>query len=136
MDDSIWKDDDHGIVEAGDVGGDIQVGKAYSRRFVHSRLERPEVTGLPGHMERDVIAAYSERKRDDIVYAITDVTPDEEYTYRVKITNRTGYAPNDAGPVFHTEEFGLYPDGLWHGIPVNPHPGYEHWPAFCPNCGY
>jgi hypothetical protein len=94
------------------------------------------VTGLPGHMERDLLAAYLENKQDDIRYAITDVTPDEEYTYRVKIANRTMYALNDTGPVFHTEEWGLYPDGFWHGIPVNPHPPYEHMPAFCPNCGY
>lgn len=95
-----------------------------------------EVTGLPGHMERDVTAAYLERKQDGIVYEITDVTPDQEFTYRVTFTNRTGHALNGVGSVWHTEEWGLYPDGSWHGIPVNPHPGYEHTGPFCPNCGY
>lgn len=95
-----------------------------------------EVTGLPGHLERDVIAAWRGHRAADLEFEITDVTPDEEYTYRVRITNRTAYALDDDGPVFHTEEWGLYPDGRWHGIPVNPHPGYEHWPTMCPNCGY
>lgn len=106
-------------------------------------LERSEVTGLPGHMERDMIAAYLKNRREGVEYAITDVTPDEEYTYRVKITNRTGYDLNEAGPVWHTEEWGLYmddlvlhPNGEWHGIVVNPHPPYPHDVAFCPNCGY
>lgn len=98
----------------------------------YPRLERSESTGLPGHMERELIDAYTERRVDDLVYAITDVTPDEEYTYRVRITNRTSLD----NPVWHTEEWGMYSDGEWHGIPVNPHPPHEHLPAFCPNCGY
>lgn len=108
------------------------------------RLERSESTGLPGHVEEDVRVAYlglqdwnPVKRSPDTEWAITDVTADETYTYRVTITNRTAYSLDESGPVWHTEEWGLYPaDGQWHGIPVNPHPGYEHLPAFCPNCGY
>jgi hypothetical protein len=102
----------------------------------HPRLERPEVTGLPGHMERDLVAAYLANRQGGVEYAITDVTADADFTYRVRITNRTGHALNEAGSVWHTEEYGLYPDGFWRGIPINPHPGYPHEPPFCPNCGY
>lgn len=38
MTETLWKDDGQGIVAAGDVGGDVQIGDAYSRRFVHTRL--------------------------------------------------------------------------------------------------
>jgi hypothetical protein len=100
------------------------------------RLERSGVTGLPAHMERDVLSAYGKNRQEGVQYAITDVLPDADFTFRVRITNRTGYALGEAGPVYHTEEWGLYPDGFWHVIPMNPHPPYEHWPAFCPNCGY
>lgn len=91
-------------------------------------------TGLPLEMERELIAAYLEHKSNDLQYRIAEVTTDEEYTYRVKITNRTMY--NGDGPDWHTEEWGIHADGQWHGIPKNPHPGYEHWSSFCPNCGY
>lgn len=125
------------LSECGNAGAhDPKYSELSAEYHYNPRLLPSEVTGLPGHMERDVIAAYLERKQDDISYAITDVVPDEEYTYRVKITNRTGYSLNAEGPVFHTEEYGLYPDGEWHGIPVNPHPPHEHMVAFCPNCGY
>lgn len=91
-------------------------------------------SGLPPEMEQAVLAAYVERKSDDLQYRIADVVADEEYVFRVSITNRTGYSGD--GPDWHTEEWGIHADGLWHGIPKNPHPGYEHLPAFCPNCGY
>lgn len=39
------------------------------------------------------------------------------------------------GPDWHTEEWGLHPDGQWRST-YNPHPGSEHWSASCPNCGY
>jgi len=101
------------------------------------RLERPEATGLPGHIEKDVIAAYSRNRREGVEFAITEVIADPEYTYRVTLTNRTAYDVTETGPVFHSEEWGLYAtDGEWHGIPKNPHPGYEHWSTMCPNCGY
>ncbi|MER6605697.1 hypothetical protein ABT282_07225 [Streptomyces sp. NPDC000927] len=71
-------------------------------------------------------------RASDTVKAITDVVADPEYTYRVKITNRTLCSGD--GPTWHTEEWGLR-GGQWCST-FNPHPGYEHWPAFCPNCGY
>jgi hypothetical protein len=100
------------------------------------RLERSGVTGLPAHVERDVLAAYAKNRQEGVEYAITDARTDVDFTYRVRITNRTDYALNEAGPAFHTEEYGLHPDGFWRGIPINPHPGYSHEPPFCPNCGY
>jgi hypothetical protein len=103
----------------------------YSPRFgPHS------ATGLPPGQLALLLAAYMEYRQKDVQFRIVDVVSDEEYTYRVKITNRTAYALGDDGPIWHTEEWGIHVDGQWHGIPKNPHPGYEHWSSFCPNCGY
>lgn len=90
-------------------------------------------TGLPPLMVASVLTAYMRYRAEDTVKQITDVTADPEYTYRVKITNRTGC--NGDGPTWHTEEWGLHADGQWRST-YNPHPGYEHWPTSCPNCGY
>lgn len=98
------------------------------------RLGPSSHTGLPPEMEKAVLAAYMEHRSEDTQKVIVDVTADPEYTYRVRITNRTGY--NGDGPDWHSETYGLYPDGQWHGIPDNPHPPYEHTPPWCANCGY
>lgn len=101
----------------------------YSPRFgPHS------ATGLPQATLLALSVAYLERRSKDTSWRIADVVADEEYTYRVSITNRTMY--NGDGPDWHTEEWGIHADGQWHGIPKNPHPGYEHLPGFCPNCGW
>lgn len=100
------------------------------------RLLPSEVTGLPGHVERELLAAYMDRRAKDTVYAITDVTPDADHTYLVKITNRTAYSLDEGKDVWHTETWGLDPERGWVMIPVNPHPGYEHLRPFCPNCGH
>lgn len=117
-------------------GTELWADYRYSPRF------GPESdTGLPPEMERDLKIAYMElqkwnpvKRSPDTQYRIADVVADDEFTYRVKITNRTMY--NGDGPDWHTEEWGLYPDGEWRGIPKNPHPGYDHEPPWCANCGY
>lgn len=97
------------------------------------RLGPQSATGLPQDMLWRLLAAYTERRSKDTSFRIADVTADPEYTYRVRITNRTAYSGD--GPDWHTEEWGIHADGQWRST-YNPHPGYEHWPAFCPNCGY
>lgn len=77
--------------------------------------------------------AYAGHRTEDLEYRIVDVVGDPNYMYRVKLTNRTAY--NGDGPDWHTEEWGLSSGGQWCST-FNPHPGYEHWPAFCPDCGY
>jgi hypothetical protein len=111
-------------------GSELFADYMYSPRFgPHS------ATGLPHDTLVDLMVAYLEGRSADIHWMIVDVVRDEEYTYRVTITNRTAY--NGDGPTWHTEEWGIYAtDGRWHGIPTNPHPPYEHWSSFCPNCGY
>lgn len=111
-------------------GSELWADYMYSPRFgPHS------ATGLPQPVLLALSAAYMERRSKDTEWRIVDVTPDDEYTYRIRITNRTAYQGD--GPDWHTEEWGLYAtDGQWHGIPTNPHPGYEHTGPFCPNCGY
>lgn len=100
----------------------------------HPRFGEVSDTGLPEPLLDALKRAYLHRKQDDIQWRIADVVSDKEYTYRVRITNRTMY--NGDGPTWHTEGWGIHADGQWHGIPVNPHPPYEHLPSFCPNCGY
>lgn len=113
-------------VEGSEVSAD---GYMYSPRFgPHS------ATGLPQDQLLALMGAYLKNRSVHLAWQIVDVVSDPEYTYRVRITNRTMY--NGDGPTWHSEEWGLYPDGEWHGIPVNPHPGYEHMPGFCANCGY
>ncbi len=109
-------------------GTELWADYGYSPRF-----GPVSATGLPPAMEEALIAAYTSRRSEDFTYRIADVAADEEYRYRVRITNRT--MCNGDGPDWHSEEWGLT-DGQWHRIVKNPHPGYEHWPAFCPNCGY
>lgn len=91
-------------------------------------------TGLPEMMLLALMGAYMKRRSKDTSWRIADVVADDEFTYRVRITNRTLH--NGDGPDWHTEEWGIHGDGQWHGIPKNPHPGYQHTPSFCPNCGY
>jgi hypothetical protein len=112
-------------VEGSELGADYH----YSPRFG----ERSD-TGLPPELEKALIDAYMVHRSCDVQYRIMDVVADEEYTYRVKVANRTMY--NGDGPDWHTEEWGIHADGQWYGIPKNPHPPYEHWSSFCPNCGY
>jgi hypothetical protein len=101
----------------------------------YPRLGPVSDTGLPREMEEALVKAYMNHRSDDTWWRIADVVADKEFTYRVKITNRTMY--NGDGPDWHTEEWGIYAtDGEWHGIPKNPHPGYEHTPPWCENCGY
>ncbi len=110
-------------------GSELSADYMYTPRFgPHS------ATGLPPNELPRLLIAYLERRSEDVWFRITDVTADDEYTYRVRVTNRTSY--NGDGPDWHTEEWGIHADGQWHGIPKNPHPGYEHLPAWCPNCGY
>lgn len=94
-------------------------------------------TGLPPEQEERLKEAYLRSRADGFVWQITDVTADDAYTWRVRISNRTAHSLDEPGPTWHTEEWGIYrTDGEWHGIPKNPHPGYEHTPPWCPNCGY
>lgn len=94
------------------------------------------VTGLPGHMEVELKAAYMRQRAEDTVYAITDVVPDTDLTYLVTLTNRTSHSLDEPGPTWHTETWGLYPDRGWAPVLVNPHPGIEHMRSHCPNCGH
>lgn len=110
-------------------GTELSADYMYSPRFgPHS------ATGLSQTELLALMDAYLQYRSKDTEWRIADVVADEEYTYRVSITNRTMY--NGDGPDWHTEEWGLYPDGEWHGIPKNPHPGYDHMPPWCSNCGY
>lgn len=110
-------------------GTELWADYAYIPRFGPQ-----SATGLPHMQLVNLLAAYMVHRCADTSFRIADVVTDDEYTYRVSITNRTAY--NGDGPDWHTEEWGIHPDGEWRRIPVNPHPGYEHWHAFCPNCGY
>lgn len=109
-------------------GSELFADYMYSPRF-----GPVSATGLPPEMEYALATAYTERRSESVQYRIVDVVADPEYTYRVRIANRTRC--NGNGPDWHTEEWGLHPDGQWRST-YNPHPGYEHWPAWCPNCGY
>lgn len=110
-------------------GSELWADYAYS-----PRLGPVSNTGLPPETERAIVTAYLEHKAADMRWVIEDVTPDKEYTYRVRITNRTSH--HGDGPDWHTVTYGLHRDGVWRAIAKNPHPGYLHWEAFCPNCGY
>ena len=109
-------------------GSELFADYMYSPRF-----GLPSDTGLSPEMETALIAAYTERRADDVSFRIVDVVGDPEYMYRVRITNRT--LCNGDGPDWHTEEWGIGPDEQWRST-YNPHPSYEHQPAFCPNCGH
>lgn len=41
---TVWKEDGLGIQDAGDAGGDIQAGKAYSARYLHTTLHGRLIT--------------------------------------------------------------------------------------------
>lgn len=110
-------------------GTELAADYMYSPRFGPQSS-----TGLPYMDLVNLLAAYLEHRAKDIPFRIADVVADDEYTYRVRITNRTLH--NGDGPDWHTEHWGLHEDGKWRAILDNPHPGYEHLPAFCPNCGY
>lgn len=98
------------------------------------RFGPESATGLPAPLLDALKRAYMHHRSADTQWRIADVVTDEEYVYRVTITNRTLY--NGDGPDWHTEEWGIHADGQWHGIPRNPHPPYEHMPPWCSNCGY
>lgn len=100
------------------------------------RFGPDSATGLPFGLLISLRNAYTHHRSKDTSWRIVDVVTDDDYIYRVTITNRTGYGLDGAGPLWHSEEWGLYPDGEWHGIPVNPHPPYDHMPPWCSNCGY
>lgn len=102
----------------------------------HPRFGPVSDTGLPAPLLDALTRAYLHRRSADMQWRIADVVADEEYVFRVSITNRTRYAPDESGPTWHTEEWGLHADGQWHGIPANPHPPHPHDVAFCSNCGY
>lgn len=91
-------------------------------------------TGLPPQLEGRLTVVYLEHRADNIEWRITDVVADPVYTYRVKITNRTLYEAGE-GPAWHSVEYGIGASGAWVST-HNPHPGYDHWEASCPNCGY
>lgn len=113
-------------IEHSEISADYMYSPQFGKR---------SATGLPeGELVR-LLIAYGDRRSADTQFRIADVVADEEFTYRVRITNRTAYASDEPGPMWHTEEWGLYPDGVWRST-KNPHPGYEHWSAWCPNCGY
>jgi hypothetical protein len=97
------------------------------------RFGLPSASGLPEGKLVALFIAYLAIKVEGIEFRVADVVTDPEYTYRVRITHRTS---NPHGPAWHSEHWGLTPEGAWQRIVRNPHPGYEHWPAFCPNCGY
>jgi hypothetical protein len=110
-------------------GSETAADYMYSPRFgPHS------ATGLPQFTVAVLSGAYLQHRDKDTQWRITDVTHDPEFTYRVRITNRTAH--NGDGPDWHTEEWGIHSHGDWGPIVTNPHPGYEHAPSFCPNCGY
>lgn len=108
-------------------GSEAAADYMYSPRF-----GEPSATGLGLEQLTLLVARYMKHRSDDVEFRIADVAADEEFTYRVHITNRTSY--NGDGPDWHTEEWGLV-DGQWRSV-YNPHPGYEHWPTSCPNCGH
>lgn len=115
---------------------DVTISELWADYRYNPYLVPSPSLGLPGHMERDLLDAYMNQRVPTTVYAITDIVPDDDLTYRVKITNRTAYSLDEKGPTWHTETWGLDPERGWVMVPVNPHPGYEHRPAFCPNCGH
>ena len=92
-------------------------------------------TGLPAHETTRLYAAYTAHRSHTVSWRVADVVPDDNHTWLVKITNRTAYTGNGDGPLWHTETWGLV-GADWVRIPKNPHPGYDHTPPFCPNCGY
>jgi hypothetical protein len=106
------------------------------------KLMPSQDTGLPADVERDLIAAYSKGRREGVEMCITDVFPAQAddgngggpIAYRVRVTNRTLYAVGE-GRIWNTMNYGLYASG-WVSFADNPHPGHEHWPVSCPNCGY
>lgn len=110
-------------------GSELFADYMYSPRFgPHS------ATGLPQAMVIDLTGAYMLHRSKDTAWQIVDVVGDDMYVYRVTITNRTAYTGD--GPDWHTEQWGIHDGGVWRRIETNPHPGYDHTPPFCPNCGY
>lgn len=72
---SKWIEDDKGLIEdAGDVGGDIQVGPAFERRFINPELEvylNPDSPRLPMGVTTDrhyalvTVQCYATKDEDD-----------------------------------------------------------------------
>lgn len=97
-------------------------------------LYQPELgplsdTGLPSHVEHCVIGGYIAVKRPGMEYRITEAVRNGD-AYVVTFSNR--WLTNDG---WHSESW-RYENGEAWRVSPNPHPGYEHWPANCPNCGY
>lgn len=109
-------------------GSELSADYMYSPRF-----GEPSATGLGAGPLAMLLIAYMMHRAEDTEFRIVDVVADDEYTYRVRITNRTMY--NGDGPDWHSEEWGIHADGTWRST-CNPHPGYPHQPPSCPNCGY
>jgi len=93
------------------------------------RLVPSKSTGLPTLVEQLTIAHYLSHHAPDTHYAITDAVRDGD-VWEVVFTNR--YRTNDG---WNVERY-RFRAGHIERVVKNPHPGYEHWPAFCPNCGY
>lgn len=122
------------LLECNDTGAhDITMSEVFADYMYSPEFGLESATGLGLEHVTELVSAYLATREEGTQFRIMDVVADEEYTYRVRITNSTR---NAAGPAWHTQFWGLHPDGKWHRVLKNPHPGYEHWPAFCPNCGY
>lgn len=93
------------------------------------RLVPSECTGLPPEDEREVLAAFMVNRDPSVRPVITDALLSDEYGVEIRISIR------NMADAWHTETWARHADGQWRST-YNPHPGYEHWPAWCPNCGY
>lgn len=93
------------------------------------RLVPSADTGLPAHVEHCLHGAFLEHKADGLHFAMTDVSRDGD-AYEAVFTSR--YTTGDG---WHQVRYRYEGGDAQRAVP-NPHPGYEHWPAFCPNCGY
>lgn len=93
------------------------------------QLAPSAATGLPEEVERAVLAAFMQHRYADVRAAITEASRIDA-GYVVEITIRR---PDNSG--WHTEEYIHTSNGVERVVP-NPHPGYDHTPPWCPNCGY
>lgn len=126
------------------IAHDVSRSGVFADYLYAPELVRSASTGLPADAERDLLAYFAKprpalRPQD---FGITDVSGPEEndgngrgpIAWRVEITNRTLYAAGE-GPAWNRQDYGLYASG-WGPVHVNPHPGYDHRPPFCENCGH
>lgn len=99
-------------------------------------------TGLDPAAERSLMEHIAATTNMSRPLAITDVSGPQDddgngrgaLRYLVRVTARSLYDDGE-GPAWGVITFGLYETG-WNRVPKNPHPGYDHWWAFCPNCGH